>query len=81
MTILTPHFRRLRRRRGVAGIKKNGLSLKVQVMNPVLPARRSGIKEVRDDIWRVSLMDQDLGYFDVETPVLETPFGHRLSPM
>ena len=30
-----------------------------------------GIKEVQDDIWLVSLMDYDLGYFDLETRVLE----------
>ena len=26
-----------------------------------------GIKEVHDDIWLVSFMDYDLGYFDLET--------------
>ncbi len=30
-----------------------------------------GIKEVHDDIWLVSFMDYDLGYFDLETRVLE----------
>ena len=28
-------------------------------------------KEVHDDIWLVSFMDYDLGYFDLETRVLE----------
>jgi len=30
-----------------------------------------GIKEVHDDIWLVSFMQYDLGYFDLETRVLE----------
>jgi len=33
--------------------------------------RAVGIKEVHDDIWLVSFMDYDLGYFDLETRVLE----------
>jgi putative transposase len=43
-----------------------------------------GIKEVHDDIWLVSFMDYDLGYFDLETRVLEplqNPFGPRVLPM
>ena len=43
-----------------------------------------GITEVHDEIWLVSFMDYDLGYFDLETRVLEpldNPFGPRLSPM
>jgi hypothetical protein len=43
-----------------------------------------GIKEIHDDIWLVSFMDYDLGYFDLETRMLEpidNPFGPRLSPM
>jgi hypothetical protein len=42
-----------------------------------------GIKEVHDDIWLVSFMDYDLGYFDLDTRMLEpldNPFGPR-SPM
>ena len=41
-------------------------------------------EEVNDDIWLVSFMDYDLGYFDLETRMLEpldNPFGPRLSPM
>jgi putative transposase len=40
-----------------------------------------GIKEVHDDIWLVSFMDYDLGYFDLETRVLEpleNPFGPKV---
>jgi hypothetical protein len=43
-----------------------------------------GIQEVQDDIWLVSFMDYDLGYFDLETRVLEpleNPFGPKVLPM
>jgi putative transposase len=43
-----------------------------------------GIKEVHDDIWLVSFMDYDLGYFDLETRVLEpleNPFGPKVLPI
>jgi hypothetical protein len=32
-----------------------------------------GIGEVHDDIWLISFMDYDLGYFDLDTRVLERP--------
>ena len=38
-----------------------------------------GIKEVHEDIWLDSLMDCDLGYFDLETRVLE-PLDNPLGP-
>jgi putative transposase len=41
-------------------------------------------KEIHDDIWLVSFVDYDLGYFDLETRVLEpleNPFGPKLLPM
>src|SRR6266550_8773576 len=50
----------------------------------VFAGQAVGIKEVHDDIWLVSFMDYDLGYFDLDTRMLETldnPFGPRLSPM
>ena len=40
-----------------------------------------GIKEIHDDIWLVTFMDYDLGYFDLETRVLEpleNPFGPKV---
>jgi len=40
-----------------------------------------GSKEVHDDSWLVSFMDPDLGYFDLETRVLEpleNPFGPKV---
>jgi len=39
---------------------------------------------VHDDIWLVSFMDYDLGYFDLETRVLEpleNPVGPKVLPM
>src|SRR5499427_5357781 len=50
----------------------------------VFAGQAVGIKEVHDDIWLVSFMDYDLGYFDLDTRVLEpldNPFGPRLLPM
>jgi putative transposase len=47
----------------------------------VFAGQAVGIREVQDDIWLVSFMDYDLGYFDLETRVLEpldNPFGPRL---
>ena len=50
----------------------------------VFAGQAVGIKEVHDDIWLVSFMDYDLGYFDLETRVLEpleNPFGPKVLPM
>jgi hypothetical protein len=41
----------------------------------------TGIKQVSDEIWLVTFMDYDLGYFDHETCRLEplaNPFGPKL---
>jgi putative transposase len=43
-----------------------------------------GIKQVIDEIWLVSFMDYDLGYFDQETcrlEPIENPFGPKVLPM
>jgi hypothetical protein len=50
----------------------------------VFAGQAVGIKEVQDDIWLVSFMDYDKGYFDLETRVLEpleNPFGPKVLPM
>ena len=50
----------------------------------VFAGQAVGIKEVHDDIWLVSFMDYDLGYFDLDTRVLEpleNPFGPKVLPM
>ena len=47
----------------------------------VFAGQAVGIKEVHDDIWLVSFMDYDLGYFDLEAKVLEpldNPFGPKV---
>jgi putative transposase len=58
---------------------------KVQLRHrTVFAGQTVGIKEVHDDIWLVSFMDYDLGYFDLETRVLEpleNPFGPKVLPM
>ena len=49
----------------------------------VFAGQAVGIKEEHDDIWLVSSMDYDLGYFDLETRVLEpleNPFGPEVLP-
>jgi putative transposase len=50
----------------------------------VFAGQAVGIKEVHDDIWLVSFMEYDLGYFDLETRVLEpleNPFGPKVLSM
>ena len=50
----------------------------------VFAGQAVGIKEVHDDIWLVSFMDYDLGYFDLETRVLEpleNSFGPKVLPI
>ena len=66
-------------------------SNKSPVKEPIPPRNSSvgvgqavGVKEVQDDIWLVSFMDYDLGYFDLETRVLEpleNPFGPKVLPI
>jgi hypothetical protein len=58
--------------------------LKEDQSQPSLAGQAVGIKEVHDDIWLVSFMNYGLGYFDLETRVLEpleNPFGQKVSPM
>ena len=53
-------------------------------LSQVFAGQAVGIREVQDDIWLVSFMDYDLGYFDLETRVLEpldNPFGPKVLPM
>ena len=50
----------------------------------VFAGQAVGIKEVHEDMWLVSFMDYGLGYFDLETRVLEpleNPFGPKVLPM
>ena len=57
---------------------------KINLSTRLCCAKRWATREVHDDIWLVSFMDYDLGYFDLDTRVLEpldNPFGPRLLPM
>ena len=50
----------------------------------VFAGQALGIKEIHEDIWLVIFMQHDLGYFDLETRVLEpleNPFGPKVLPM
>ena len=55
-----------------------------QIVYGVFAGQAVALKEVHDDIWLVSFMDYDLGYFDLDTRVLEpleNPFGPKLLRM
>ena len=59
------------------GVRKINLST-------ALAGQNVGIKEVSDQIWLVSFMQYDLGFFDHQTGRItsaENPFGARLLPM
>ena len=50
----------------------------------MLAGQNVGIKEVEENIWLVSFMEYDLGYFDEQTCKLEplpNPFGPKVLPM
>jgi putative transposase len=46
---------------------RNCLGRKKINFSQVFAGQAVGIKEVHDDIWLVSYMDYDLGYFDLDT--------------
>jgi len=53
-------------------------------LSQVFAGQNVGIKQVSDEIWLVTFMDYDLGYFDDETCRLEpveNPFGPNVLPM
>jgi putative transposase len=53
-------------------------------LSVVFAGQSVGIKQVSDQIWLVSFMDYDLGYFDHETcrlEPIENPFGPKVLPM
>jgi putative transposase len=50
----------------------------------VSAGRRAGVKQVTDQIWLVTFMEYDLGYFDAVTCRLEpvdNPFSPKVLPM
>ena len=53
-------------------------------LSTVFAGQNVGIKQVSEELWLVSFMDYDLGYFDHETCRLEpldNPFGPKVLPM
>lgn len=53
-------------------------------LSQVFAGQNVAIKQVSDEIWLVTFMDYDLGYFDDETGRLEpveNPFGPKVLPM
>ena len=49
-----------------------------------LAGQNVGVKQITDEIWLVSFMDYDLGYFDDETcrlEPIENPFQPKVLPM
>ena len=53
-------------------------------LSVVFAGQSVGIKQVSDEVWLVSFMDYDLGYFDRETwrlEPIENPFGPKVLPM
>ena len=70
---------------GASGTKSPQRQLHKKInFSQVFAGQAVGIKEIHHDIWLVSFMDYDLGYFDLETRVLEpleNPFGPKVSPM
>lgn len=53
-------------------------------LSQVFAGQRVGVKEEDDNIWLVSFMDYDIGYFDLETcrvEPLDNPFGPKVLSM
>jgi hypothetical protein len=64
--------------------RASGIELWSKTKGGRLPARRSASKKFTTYICLVSFMDYHLGYFDLETRVLEpleNPFGPKVLPM
>lgn len=53
-------------------------------LSTVLAGQNVGVKQIADQLWLVSFMDYDLGFFDNETcriECAENPFGAKVLPM
>jgi hypothetical protein len=53
-------------------------------LSTVFAGQNVGIKEVSDNIWLVSVMKYDLGFFDYQAGTVtsaENPFGAKVLPM
>jgi putative transposase len=54
------------------------------MLSTVFAGQNVGVKQVGDEIWLVSFMDYDLGFFDEEATRLEpiaNPFEAKVLPM
>lgn len=54
-------------------------------LSTVFAGQYVGVREIADEVWLVSFMDYDLGFFDQDEnrvePVGENPFGPKVLPM
>ena len=53
-------------------------------LSRVFAGQNVGVKEEEDDIWQVSFMHYDIGYFDLDTCRVEpvdNPFGAKVLTM
>jgi len=53
-------------------------------LSTVFAGQNVGVKEISDQVWLVSFMQYDLGFFDHETGRItsaENPFGAKVLPM
>jgi putative transposase len=53
-------------------------------LSTVFAGQNVGVKQIDNQIWLVSFMDYDLGFFDNETCRIEcahNPFGAKVLPM
>jgi hypothetical protein len=53
-------------------------------LSQVFAGQRVDVRQVSEQIWLVTFMDHDLGYFDDETcrlEPIENPFGPKVLPM
>ena len=68
-------------------ITKSGsfcLDLRKIRVSTVLGGQKVGIKQVDDQIWQVSFMEYDVGYFDMDSCSIKpgpNPFGPKLLTM
>lgn len=50
-------------------------------LSTVFAGHDVGVRQIEDDVWLVSFMDYDLGYFDLESnkvQALDNPFGPKV---
>ena len=53
-------------------------------LSTVFAGQDVGLRQVEDDVWLVSFMEYDMGYFDLEShrvQALENPFGPKVLTM